>query len=236
MTSTEAAPLQNVCHLTTRRQQWKGLWIHAWNPKFSGSAALIEGRYLITAAHNVADYPLANRLMRLEVRCNAPIAANQKPDVVLHRHQLKAQVAVPRYAYRVRIPPSTRKFQFDYAFVDLGTVLPIPNQFALSPEVHPDSGTVIFLAGYPGGDISNTDTLFRAEGAVMDQRPPNLFSYTIATATGNSGGPVWLVRDDEIYLVGVHVADQVARRVDERFYNDWQAWRRKREAASLTGR
>jgi V8-like Glu-specific endopeptidase len=218
-----ADPLANVCHLRTERRNIKTLWLG--RIVSTGSAALIDGRYLITAAHNVADYPAANHLTEIEVRCTAAPSPDQAPDVVLTRAEIKERVAVPSYAWRAH--SNDKKYEFDYAFVDLGRRLDIESRFVLDESVLPDSGTVR-IAGYPGGHISDAYTLHMGEGRIT-QRDHNLLSYEIATATGNSGGPVWMIRNQRPYLVAVHVADRTGRVLNQTFYRDWNAWRNARK-------
>ncbi|HEX6373326.1 MAG TPA: serine protease [Longimicrobium sp.] len=219
-----SAPLANVCHLTTTRINIKGLWF--WGIVSNGSAALIDGRYLITAAHNVADYAGGNRLTKMEVRCGATAADGVPADVVLTRSEIRERAAVPSYAWRLH--SNDKKYEFDYAFVDLGRQLNIENQFVLDESILPDSGDAVFIAGYPGGTISNAHTLHQGRGRATE-RDHNLLSYEIGTATGNSGGPVWMIHDEKPHLVAVHVSDRAGRVLNSTFYRDWAAWRSARD-------
>lgn len=222
MAST-SGPLANVCHLTTTRRSIQTLWFT--NITSTGSAALVDGRYLITAAHNVADYPAGNRLQSVEVRCNVAAAESAPADVVLNRTEIADRVTVPSYEWRAH--SKDKKYEFDYAFVDLGRDLGIRGEFVLDPSVLPESGDAVHVGGYPGDGISDAYTLHQGTGRVT-HRDHNLVTYEMRTATGNSGGPVWLMRDERPHLVAVHVADRMGRVLNSTFYRDWQRWRAER--------
>lgn len=210
-----SSPLGGVCHLTTTRRNIKKLWIG--DIISNGSAALVQGRYLITAAHNVYDYPLG-WLDNVDVSCNTKQASEATVNVSLNREQIKKQVSVPRYAWRMH--GAEKKYEFDFAFVDLGKDLEHGAEFQVDDKVIPQIGEELFLGGYPGGTISDAHTLHVGKGKVVDINL-NLMTYDVLTAKGNSGGPVWLKRDNKYYLVGVHVSDCKARLLNESFFSAW---------------
>ena len=215
------APLKSVCHLKTTRRGPRTLWL--WESQNTGSAALIENRFLLTAAHNVFDYP-ANKLTSISVTCGETDTAASKALVTLDRQQIKTSVHVPRYEYRIRNEP--KNYEFDYAFIDLGKDISQISEFSLGP-INPNIQKV-FIGGYPGNRISTGDKLHSGNSTetFADQ---NRLSYDIYTATGNSGGPIWTQGTEGIYpIIAVHVTDSGGRLVNDTLISDWNAWRQTR--------
>ena len=215
-------PLDDVCQVISVRRLTRALWRQV---ETSGSAALIDGRYLITAAHNVADYPAGNRMSQIRVSCNARDVTSETVDVTLDRRAIESRVSIPRYAWRAH--HRDRKYEFDYAFIDLQESLASANRFSLDPDVVPRVGETLFIGGYPGGVISNQRTLHAGSGKVVGI-DGNLITYDIETANGNSGGPLWVVRDGRMYVVAVHVNYSTGRLLNAGFHEEWARWRTPR--------
>ena len=82
------------------------------------------------------------------------------------------------------------------------------------------------------------EKLYYAEGRVTKIKE-NLFSYSVITAKGLSGAPVWVEKGRKRIIVGVHVGSDfgdekgaVARIVDSTFIHDWNRWKGRRETAN----
>ena len=82
------------------------------------------------------------------------------------------------------------------------------------------------------------EKLYYAEGRVTALKE-NLFSYSVVTAKGLSGAPVWVEKGRKKIIVGVHVGSDfggekgaVARIVDSNLIRDWNLWKGRREAAN----
>nr|WP_274622719.1 serine protease [Myxococcus fulvus] len=224
-----SSPLEAVCHLTTRRRNIKKLWIG--DVYSTGSAALAQGRYLITAAHNVYDYPLG-WLDHVDVSCNQKTATAETVIASLNREHIKQRVSAPGYAWRLH--GAERKFEFDFAFIDLGTSVMDDDPFLVDERVVPRVGEALFLGGYPGGDISHPANKLHLGSGVVVGIDNNLMTYDIETATGNSGGPVWVTREGKHYLVGVHVSDGRARLFNASFFTAWNRFLKSAEKSSGT--
>jgi V8-like Glu-specific endopeptidase len=183
----------------------------------------------VTAAHNLADYPF-NSLVRVDVTCGERMVRDDLARVsVIGRRSITNRRFVPRYTYS--LTNKFKKFRNDYAFLDLGKT--ITESLSLNIPIQPKNlaeGTTVFLAGYPGEEIGDGNTLFIGSGAVQKIIPP-LVSYGVYTATGNSGGPLWIQDNDQKnYLVGVHVYSSGVRYIDHTFLADWKNWIETRRA------
>jgi|GEM_PF-2455022 len=222
-----SAPLDSVCHLQTTRRNFRTLWLSGTN--YHGSAALIDNRWLLTAAHNVFDYP-ASKLTALTVKCGEARIDDTDMSVTLNRAQIEDAISVPAYeSYWINNP---KKFEFDYAFIDLGRTLPTRSSFQLqSADRFGASAGPVHIGGYPGGTITpDGKSLYKgtSKNSYIDR---NMMEYDIYTATGNSGGPVWIETDTpgKTYeIVAVHVTNSGGRVVNDRMIADWNAWRATR--------
>jgi len=219
-------PLESVCRLATVRHG-PGKLLGKEKKSF-GSAALIENRFLLTAAHNVFDYPFS-KLMSVSVTCGDVEIETAKVVATLNREQIKQQVHVPRYEFRW--PNTRKKFEFDYAFIDLGKTLSQSSSFVLSPKSSGKSSNIVNISGYPGGGISGErkrdgQQLYKGTSSQIHTNL-NLITYNIETKTGNSGGPIWVGERAPYQIIAVHVNDFGGRRVEKTLLKDWNDWRKK---------
>jgi V8-like Glu-specific endopeptidase len=188
--------LANVCHLSTSRSSF-GLF----GGDNNAAAVLYRGRYLITAAHNVAS-PFYRTLDRLDVACG-----RSEPTEAMHVRIDRSQV---RVACGYRWFPRKR-FARDYSVIRLESPIDVPRPLALRAfsRTDPLPGAVT-LAGFPGQpadrDGMTGERLFSASGAGRFVGR-HFVEYEIRTYPGNSGGPVWIEEPDGPRLVGIHVSD-----------------------------
>jgi len=175
------SPLDSICHIKTTRKGIRTLWLK--EKSYHGSAALIENRFLLTAAHNVFDYP-ASRLTSITVRCGEADASIGTVVARLNRENIDKNVFVPRYESRLFKNP--KKYEFDYAFIDLRVSLQRSSSFELEAVDMSLNKEPIFIGGFPGGTISDGNQLYEGKASLSHQ-DQNLINYDINTATGNSG-------------------------------------------------
>lgn len=218
-------PYESVCRLATVRHKLGGLL----KSNSFGSAALIEDRFLLTAAHNVFDYPF-NKMMSVTVTCGDTDMLGAIVLAELDRDDIKDQVHVPRYEFRT---PNTRKsYEHDYAFIDLGKKLSRRSNFSLGPLAMDTIPAEVFIAGYPGGNISGDaskdgEHMYKGKSTQTSSNL-NHVNYDIDTKTGNSGGPVWIGDSAPYPIVAVHIQNMGGRLVNETLIDDWKDWRRTR--------
>lgn len=199
--------LESVCHLRATRP--RVLWLGG---QANSSGVIYQGRFLITAAHNVYS-PSYNRLTSLKVSCGvADAAQGQHIDIDLSRIRV-----APGYFWR--------RFGRDFAVVELPQSFTVQRPFSLDSEATDFSN--LNIAGFPGTndatDRMNGERMFTGTGT--GSAVGRLLSYQILTFAGNSGGPVWNETPTGPALVGVHVLgpEGQARRVDQGFLHDLDA-------------
>lgn len=124
--------LDNVCHLWIRRKAALVL-----RPKFTGSAVLYRGRYLLTAGHNV--YQDRSSVRGIEVRC-----------AVADARAAPAQEAVEAWQAMDATGYNGIGFERDFGVIRLRRTIETRSPIVLA-EVPPADGQPIRFAGYPGG-------------------------------------------------------------------------------------
>ena len=213
----------SVCHLRTQRK--RALF---FSGGATGSAVLVENRYLVTAAHNVADFPggISSNGHRIEVRCGVThVDENTPADTILYRSEIRnGAVSAPRYRYNP-LRPSNAFFN-DFAFVDLGADFASTQSSQLMILDAAQMSSPFILSGYPGEDYDG-NTLYSTHVT-----PTNLSSsfldYDFDTRTGNSGGPVFVEAGDDHHVVAIHVTEGRGRVIDAELIADFERWKSTR--------
>lgn len=190
---------ESVCHLHIKRRV-----AVIFGAKYTGSAVLYRGRYLLTAGHNV--YQDHSRIRRVAVRCGSAAAQSAPIDETVAPWQ-----AIAASGY------DGNGFARDFGVIRLNRPVTVTQPFMLaSTPVQP--GETIRFAGFPGGPHSGWD-LFEARGAIT-ARAEGLAYYDIETFKSNSGGPVWREADGKTELVAIHVTNRGGRIVDADFIHE----------------
>lgn len=194
----------NICYLRTVR----AVRLFGFRSGYNSAGTLIEGKYLVTAAHNLYD-SWRTKLISVQVSCkdeNGTVVTS-----VVDRSGIEQTRNAGHY---------DRKFPTDYAFLKLNNPLAVKESVTLNPAARIDEIDTIEVAGYPGGKLKY--------GAGDVKKPildDSTFYYSVDTAKGMSGGPVWAIHHGVGSLVGVHVSEGRARVVDSRLINDFENWK-----------
>jgi V8-like Glu-specific endopeptidase len=182
---------ESVCHLFIRRKAF------LFSPKYTGTAVLYRGRYLLTAGHNV--YQDHSKIAGVDVRCGSADATAGKIDETIAEWQALDASDFPAGG-------ESR----DFGVIRLNRPITVSSPFELS-AAPPQSGDRVRFAGYPGG-IYTGWKLFQAEGTVRDLSS-GIAYYDIQTFKSNSGGPVWRTVGAKSQLVAIHVIGDEARKM-----------------------
>jgi V8-like Glu-specific endopeptidase len=183
-------PLDGVCHLFVTRR--KGLVLTTYN---NSSGAILDGRHVLTAAHNVHSTRLS------EVR---------SIEVSVGRTRVDGAATVRVVDQRVASQYGWRKFAHDYAVLRLAAPVAVPEPFGLPSASLEPAVSQVRIAGYPGASGGERDGkhMFAATGPGRRAPDGPFLDYDIDTETGNSGGPVWIEQDGtHPVIVGVHVTE-----------------------------
>src|SRR6202034_2263955 len=151
-------------------------------PNFFSSGAYIGDGMIVTAAHNVFSSSglVASKVGDVAVECGVTEHTDGAGQIPGFNN---SSIAIwPGYRFG--------------DFRDDTAVVRIANPPATSFEVAPDdlpltSGQDIYLAGFPGVGYGDGEYMFQGHGKIL-KADANFVTYDIATATGNSGGPVWV--------------------------------------------
>lgn len=206
------SPFRSICHLTVRRR----------GSEPTSTGALLAQTQLLTAAHNVYS-PAYNRISDGRAECgrDGTTAAWTPRETFGARDQR----AAAGYFWRV--------FRRDYALVRLSTAAPYPADFRLlrPDEAAPVTTETVHVAGYPG----TSGRMHHASGRVREVSR-GLIHYTVDTNRGMSGSPVWVEREGEYVIVGVHVSEvlptrrapgyAIARLIEPNVHDEIVGWMR----------
>lgn len=190
--------LASVCRLVIYR---KMLWFKR-APKI-GSAVLYNGRYLLTAAHNIYS-PAYNRISSIEVICGTSDVSGTPAQQTLRRDSL---ATASTYSWG---PFTGDEFQADFGVARLERAIEVAVPFELQGNA--TVGSDAQLAGFPKGD----ERMHYARGRLMPGYGA-IIKYDIETHTGNSGGPVWSRSEGRPRLIAIHVTGSAGRVVDANF-------------------
>lgn len=198
------APYGAVCHLFVERS--KPL---ARDGQYNGAAFLYRGRYLLTAAHNVYS-PWYNKIRSIGISCGVTEANVRAPQQVVGAGNVRWS---RRYGWTLR---RHTDFPDDFAVIRLDQPLNVAG-FGLAEVESISDSTDVSIAGFPGlPKDENGMTGQRMFSGHGKMRHDGVFiSYDIATAKGNSGGPVWIDMADGPKALGIHIKTGAARALDK---------------------
>ena len=197
----------NLCYLrTTRKARLIGT-----SSTWHSAGTLIEGQYLVTAAHNIYDSRWT-RPFSVTVTCKS--ISGEVVRATLTRADIEQTREVSHY---------DRTFPTDYAFIKLPESLAVAHEVVLNRDIDLDDISRVEVAGYPGG------VLRYGEGPITSRnRALSTFYYDIDTVKGMSGGPVWAgLSDGRLLLLGIHVTEGGARHVDAEMLRAFDAWQER---------
>lgn len=191
----------NLCYLFVTRR------LHVLGAKSTWHSAgtLIEGQYLVTAAHNLYTSTWS-KPVNVKVTCKN--SSGSIDTRYIDAAGIGSTLEVDHY---------DTTFSQDYAFIKVPASIDVLEEITLEAVPQLPEITDIEVAGYPGGKLKY------GKGPLKKPIKPGLtFKYDVTTAKGMSGGPVWA----STTLVGIHGFPSGGRRVDPgllKHYQDWKA-------------
>lgn len=187
------------------------------------SGALLDDNVLLTAAHNYASPRAPFSFVRdRSVQCGTGVALAGTPVWEVNGGFNRGM--------QVRYPAGFRPYDWasDYALIAFGERAPQPSSFRLpradEPTIPTDS--VVFIAGFPS-ESQNTGSLLYHGRAKITSATDSELVYDLDTEKGLSGSPVWIQSGGDFVLVGIHVAEGRAHRLNERSLRDVRQWQQE---------
>jgi V8-like Glu-specific endopeptidase len=180
-----------------------------------GTGALIDGRYAITAAHNLLDDDMG-AVDSVEV--NGVLAKRWE---VASAYRAKQRTGEFKKSERELL-------EHDFGFIDLGQESATEEGFHMALPAPPliSVGQQVKVAGYPLGG-----SMVGGSGRITAVRG-SFFRYEVGTEKGMSGAPVWIEQKGQKRLVGIHLGSDlvglegaVARRIDRPVMREWAQWK-----------
>ncbi|HEX8693163.1 MAG TPA: trypsin-like peptidase domain-containing protein [Longimicrobium sp.] len=215
------APYESVCRSMVYRK-----YVFVFGASYVSSGALLEDDMLLTAGHNYASPHAPFSVVRdRSVECGPGVAMESSP-------WWRVEGGFDR-GDQVRHPAGFSAFDWarDYALVALGVRASRSSSFRLPRpgEILVAKDDTIFIAGYPAEDPKTGSILYHGRAKVTEVSE-SVIVYDLNTEKGLSGAPVWVERNGEFVLVGVHVGEgkqgeAKAHRLTDASLQNLAAWR-----------
>ncbi|NGP89938.1 trypsin-like serine peptidase [Fodinibius halophilus] len=196
----------NVCYLKTVR----AVRIIGFRTGYNSTGTLIEGQYLVTAAHNLYD-SWRTRLLGVQVTCKADDGSIVTS--IVSKEGISKTRKVSHY---------NKEYATDYAFLKLNKPIPVTEILTLTRDTNIENVQEIEVAGYPSIKLEHLT------GKVKHPIPnDSTFYYEVDTKKGMSGGPVWPTSQSTgtVPLLGIHVTEGRARIVNSDLIDDFENWK-----------
>lgn len=188
---------ENICHLKVTRRNAKTLFLK--DTYFNSTALLYRERFLITAAHNVYSDAFS-RVKRISVSCGAAVYDKNKVTESVGREAVRVATG---YSFTQTLPGRYRR---DFAVIRLNRPVRVAKGMALA-EAPPRLPAAVRVAGYPGDEddatLQDGEHMYEG-GGIAESVDSFLLNYSIDTAKGVSGAPIW-IGDDAPVAVAIHV-------------------------------
>lgn len=190
----------NICYLNTTRSAR----IFGFRSTWHSAGTLLEGRYLVTAAHNLYD-SWKSKPIQVLVTCKEKDGSIKSS--LISQHGIDKTREIEHYDY---------SFSQDYAFIKLEETLNVEEEISLNDTLNFSEINEVEVAGYPDGKLSY------GKGLVIKPIQTNsTFTYKITTAKGMSGGPVWAGGS----LVGIHGFPGGGRQANSELIEKYINWK-----------
>ena len=209
ITDTMSIPWRWICSLRITTQD-DGLYI--------GTGWLVGPRTVITAGHCVYIHERGGWAKSIEVTPGRN--GSQRPYGSCISTDFKS----------VRGWTQKQDRSHDYGAIILPQDCGFGNQVGYFGYANPSAelnGMIVNLGGYPGDKPEGT-IWFHARR--IENVSSTVLTYNIDTAGGQSGAPVWRLKDGETHAVGIHtngsVAGNSATRITRTVSNNIKKWKR----------
>ncbi len=192
-----------------------------------GTGVLIGPRHVLTAAHVLANTNEPQETVGWSLRVEPARNGNAKPvdEVGIRGWQVhpqsvakigKRRVIDPRYDYGlVTLKKDVSKSRdSSWASCELaywGARGTCGARSEIGVTASQITGQEAQLAGYPGYKQENGDrvprppnTLWKGSGRITVDRDASMILHTVETSGGQSGGPIWFMRNGVSCLAGIH--------------------------------
>ena len=203
--------LESVCHLWTQRKVFLGIFAK----RYTGSAVLYKGRYLITAGHNI--YQDKSDLKSIEVRCGTARARE-----VAFQQWIDGDNSLDAQGYVGSGIRGSMPYKHDYGVIRLDRPITVANPFTLAEGVK--AGEAVHFAGFPVKKRSPAHSgwnMFSAKAKLTSvSEETGLAKYDLTTYGSNSGGPVWREVNGKPELAAIHVSQATGRVVNKEFRDE----------------
>jgi len=197
---TTVEPYNNICflHIYRKRFPKKDKW-------FKSTGFLIKPNVILTAAHNIHSM---NGTKVAAIKVIPGKYYEQSPygsiEITGMEDCIQAIRTHPSYTFLSKFDT---RIKFDFGIIVLPhPVLPeISNAFRIDTTYALQAGDILNVAGYPA------DNAYKFNGDYITFQQDNCdsvgnkrFAHDLNTYRGNSGSPIWVNKNNERIVIGVH--------------------------------
>lgn len=194
--------LENICYQYATRGKWPD------RGYFNSTSFFIEKNFLLTSAHNVArTYRNVNFLDIAPARLGDSyhfdkyhmrnVTSNYSKIYPGYKRS-KRSTWGPYDMALIYIPDSILEKNPKFSFRN---TLPI-----LTDLSSLNVGEKLYCAGYPASDQHKKRYWMTLDESEISEIHEHNFKHKLDTKTGNSGSPIMVKRDDQLYVIGVNSA------------------------------
>jgi V8-like Glu-specific endopeptidase len=192
--------LENVCYQLTTRGKWP------FKSKFNSTSFFINKNFLLTSAHNV---------VKTYRKVNLLDVAPSRIGKMYHFGKFSINTD---YSKNFRIFPDydmgnkTKRSLYDIALIyipdgiiDENLNFFYENSLPLLNDISSLSiGETIYCAGYPASNEHKNRYRMTLDKSEIIEIKEHSFTHNLNTATGNSGSPIMVKRNNKFYVIGVN--------------------------------
>ena len=218
ITETSTEPYNQVCFIETYRVRK-----FSKNGTFKSTGFFIAPNVILTAGHNL----YSNRLTKVTNIKIIPgrYKENSAFDIIELKGELTCQNSII-------VHPSFKwnKVNYDFGIIIIPDSLilktakwPKSTSFKLDSGVELKIGDTLNVSGFPANN-GYDGSLMTYESQICYNVFENKISHRFKTETGNSGSPIWIIKNEESFIVGVHTYANAGTLIDKKYIELIQNW------------
>ena len=225
--NTEVSPFNQICYQNIRRN--KILWYGGWA---ESTGFFIDKNFILTAAHNVHSQFLS-RVKEIKIKIGRNGDSQIYPTIKIKGKELIAKYVrtSDNYGFLRRY---SKKVKWDFALIYIPDEL-LPEGYTWNEEFSLNNNDIILvnekinLAGYPAtGKIGDTDHYYDGSKMIYQsgkiQPKGKWYEHNFVTHGGNSGSPLWVIKNMKNIIVGIHTFGGSGTLIDEENLELIKSW------------
>ncbi|CAM1366457.1 putative Serine protease [Tenacibaculum sediminilitoris] len=193
--------LNNICYQSTTRGSF---W--PFKASFNSTSFFIDKNVLLTSAHNVVKtYRSVNKLVVAPARVGKMYHYGK---FSINTENSKNFSIFPDYDMRNKPTRGLYDIALIYIpnhVIDSNTSFTYQNSLPLLEDISSLSiNEEVYCAGYPASGKHKNRYRMTLDKSKITEINEHSFTHNLSTATGNSGSPIMVKRNNQLYIIGVN--------------------------------